>query len=134
MCSKEEASELFKYLMENNSDISVLKAYIPYIDINEGNNEYTNLLISACCKKNLNNVKFLVENCVDVNKLSDNDTTPIMYSLEKGDFDTFIYLYNNGALLKPKGAKTIGQFSPKNEYMTEFLEKMIVFLQNNKHT
>lgn len=59
-----------------------------------------NPLINAAYLGNLETVKFLVENYADIDHLSDNQTTAIMYAFQNGHMDVVKYLYDKGAKIK----------------------------------
>lgn len=61
-------------------------------------NVQTNPLIYSAYKGDLQLVQFLVESCgADINYVSDNNTTAIMYAYQRGHVDTVIYLLKKGA-------------------------------------
>jgi len=131
LCTEEEAHALFIEMIMENTDFKILKSILPYININCGNHESKkgaiNPLLYACANKNLELVKFLIENGADVNQLSYYDTTPIMFSYQKGDYETFMYLYKHGAIIRPTTTtKLLSEFPPPtHDLMTTFIQKLV---------
>jgi len=126
LSTKDEANVIFMELLKNDVHISKLELCLKFIDINNGNDGVSNPLLFACCQKKFELVKFLVENGADVNKLSSNGTNSIMYSFQKADFETMIYLFQMGATLTTK-EKEIGTFPPDAKSITQLVE---LFLSN----
>ena len=122
--TKEEAGTIFMELLSNNAQFDVLSKALKYIDINGGFDEKTNPLFFACVNKNCELVKFLVENGADVNKTTTYGSNSIMFSYQKGDFSSFMYLYQRGAVLQ-NDKHSFGEFHPSGETLTKFIVSML---------
>lgn len=91
-----------------------------------------NPLIRASSLGRLEVVKFLVEHGANVNCISDNLTTPIMYAFQEGFVDVVKYLYDQGAKIVVGKRKMIDyyhnscgkSYTSLIEYLDEGLEKL----------
>lgn len=117
-------------------DENLAEIYLKYTNedtfVNRGNNEETNPLIRACYLGKCEAVKFLVKHGANVNCLSDNLTTPIMYAFQKGHMDIVTYLYDQGSKIVV-GRQRMIHYSISSytygyiafiEYLDEGLEKL----------
>ena len=78
-------------------------------NVNFGHDENDNPLIILCYNDNINStnrlelIKFLVEKTnVNINRISNNNTTAIMYAYQKNFMDVVEYLISMGAILEYK--------------------------------
>jgi hypothetical protein len=54
-----------------------------------------------------------------------------MFSYQQGDFESFMYLYQHGALLRNEKCK-LGDFPSQSEKQTKFIEAMLLFFGKPK--
>lgn len=98
------------FIFEDKCNV-LTKIFKQLSNINFGDDEETNPLILLCCKKQIQNdfnlVKFLVEKIgLEIDTMSKNYTTPIMYAFQAENMDIVKYLLSRGAKIeccKPSG-------------------------------
>ena len=138
ICSVDELQKVFVELLIENCSFEILdKIRIRLPNLNFGNDflpikeecinitgeHNINPLIWACYNKKFELIKYLVEHGADVNRLSIEQTNSIMFSFQKGDVKSYKYLLSQGAKLQI-GNKSVGQFSPSSQILTEFLMEL----------
>src|SRR5437899_2646813 len=95
---------IFKKFLKYSNKINILKIISTHLEtVNFGNShtgENINPLIYASRHSKWDIIRFLIEETdVDVNYLSENDTTAIMYAAEISAFSIVEYLLENGAFI-----------------------------------
>lgn len=132
-CSENELKEILIQMIYEDYELQHISQVADNInDINFGNCYRPethklleiNPLIFACIKKRFDLVKYFVENKnADINTLSKNKTTPIMFSAEHSDYKTMVYLHQKGALLKVGDVK-MDDYIIKDDIICTTLSKM----------
>lgn len=100
LCTQEEAQKLLLELMQKNVPVDKLKSVVEKSGVNFGDEPETSPLFYACRYSKAHYVKFLIDNGVDVNRVTSRGSNAIMYSYQEGDFESYMMLFNKGCPLK----------------------------------
>lgn len=106
--SANELQKIFLKILEEENIVlaKIIHKYLKTVNFGNSNNkESANPLIRMSYLGKLDSVKFLIENGADINIVSENGTTAIMYAFQNGHIDIVKYLLDKGAATKTEKTK-----------------------------